>query len=212
MKNLFKKKKEKKENINTPDFWDQQFLDEYKLLKGKPNKNSYYRWNEYRFSQIARFIRHGEGRQILDVGSGLGHLTRYIKARFPFHGVHGADFCPATVEKAREMSCDIDYYVNSCYELPFGEEMDYVIGTEIIEHLDKPGELLRQMKKVLIKGGTAIITTPLGDGVTVNSDDHVQEFTAKELKALMEQVGFMNVMVNTDHQRRQLFAVGEKYA
>lgn len=168
-------------NINTDEFWDVQFKKEWDLLVN--NLPGFIRWNPYRFDTLSRFIKNGQ--RILDVGCGLGHQVRYLKARFPHSTVVGTDFSAFAVEKTKE--CGNVAVQSSCYNFSkIFQDYDVVIATEIIEHLSKPKKLLKEIHNTLKEGGLCIITTPV-KGVQKLEDDHMQEYSNEELRKLMEE-------------------------
>ena len=81
--------------------------------------------------------------------------------------------------------------------------VDVVAGLAIIEHLDHPEKFLREVRKVLRKGGKLVLTTPapwsdgilklmvflgLIDGKEIT--DHKTYFTLERLRVLLEREGF----------------------
>lgn len=173
----------KKKNINTPEFWDQQFKEEYEYFMGLVPEG-YLRWEPYKFHQIAGVLKPKNGDKILDVGCGLGHLGRYIEARYPFVEVEGCDFSPFAVQVTKQYGNKA--FVSDAYSLTKHRVgyYDVVIGTDIIEHLSKPKKMLQQMYAALKDGGQCIIETPI-IGRLESSHDHVQEYTTDELERLM---------------------------
>lgn len=171
-------------NINTPKFWDGEFTAEHKHWK---NKSGFWRFNAMRFDTIASFIDR-KGRA-LDVGCGLGHFCRYLKAVYPWLRVEGCDFSPAAVSIARKYGEADDYFVCSGYNIvrPSGA-YDVVVAQEIIEHLSDVPAFLAELHRVTKPGGTIIVTTPMKQADRdVSSHDHVREFTLKELADMMDE-------------------------
>ena len=170
-----------KENKNTKDFWDEQFKNEYEILTGD-NKPGYIRWIPDRLQAITEEVNN-KGK-VVDVGCGLGHLCRYLQARYPVLDVSGCDFSSYAVEKAREFGTEATV-IDSCYNLTNDYKgLDGVIASDIIEHLEEPKRFIKQLKKVLKKGGYCIITTPI-KGNFAPAEDHVQEFSIEEMGTMM---------------------------
>ena len=180
-------------NINTPKFWDKQFKKEYRFYKKRKKLTTAcdWRWNGTKFGNLGSNV--GFTGKLLDVGCGLGHFCRYIKARSIDLEVTGMDFSKFSIKKAKELSdkinMDIDFVVGDAQELPFEDNLfDYVISSDVIEHLDNPDKHLMEMKRVLKKGGQATILTPwkhLINKEGLISVEHVQEWTPDELSVLI---------------------------
>ncbi len=78
----------------------------------------------------------------------------------------------------------------SCYNLPFGNEVfDYVIATELIEHLEFDRKFISEVVRVLKPGGVFVCTTPrkLPYGPEVQDPYHVKEYSADELRKLLSE-------------------------
>lgn len=172
----------KKNNMNTPKFWDEEFKKEYKTIIGESD-NPYHRWMPDKFHALSQEIFDVKGK-ILDVGCGLGHLCRYLKAEFPLAEVVGTDFSDFAVKKAKEFGSKV--FKSSCYELSIHRKnyYDYVIASDIIEHLNRPKKFLKEVREVLRPGGKLILTTPI-KGKCMSSKDHIQEYEVKELYDLL---------------------------
>lgn len=70
--------------------------------------------------------------------------------------------------------------------LPFAdEEFDCVISFQVIEHIDKDREFVREIHRVLRPGGRFIVTTPNAPMSLTRNPWHVREYTAEELRKLL---------------------------
>ena len=103
--------------------------------------------------------------RILDVGCGNGVITRHL-GRLGFN-VLGIDVSDKTIEKARtiEPMPNVQFMQKSAEELvASGEKYDAVICSEVLEHLNNPGALLKVLYQTLADGGKLIVTVPNGKG------------------------------------------------
>lgn len=112
---------------------------------------------------IDRLIASPAGSRLLDVGCGNG----YLAARFASRGceVVGVDLSETGIALARKhhptvrfelAAADDAHLLAKLGEPPF----DYVVSTEVIEHVYAPDALVHCMYRALKPGGTAIISTP----------------------------------------------------
>ena len=142
---------------------------------------------------------------ILDYGAGTGELTRRILATRRFRSVHSADIMPAP--SGLELNWTAQD-LNKDLELP-PESFDVVVSAEVIEHLENPRGMVRDLYRVLKKGGTAIITTPnneswralialvfRGHYVQFGSGSYPAHITALlrlDLRRIMSEAGFTDI-------------------
>jgi 2-polyprenyl-3-methyl-5-hydroxy-6-metoxy-1,4-benzoquinol methylase len=108
---------------------------------------------------IERLVRHYDLRgSILDYGAGKGNLTRRLAATGHFAKIAGADLMP----RPRNLPDGIDWLeqdLNESAPLP-AASYDVVVAAEVIEHLENPRSMVRDIFRILRPGGRIILTTP----------------------------------------------------
>jgi SAM-dependent methyltransferase len=117
----------------------------------------------------------------LDVGCGLGELIELYKDSY------GVDSNRFVVEycKSRGLKCS----VGSVYNIPFKDgEFDTVVAVHLLEHLDKPEEALRELKRVLRKGGKLILIVPNRKGYN-RDKTHARYWDKKGLVEFLSKSG-----------------------
>jgi SAM-dependent methyltransferase len=95
--------------------------------------------------------------RMLDVGAGSGELAR--RAMAVGHDTAMCDCLPAAEWAYHDAGvytpCDLNQ------GLPYPDEhFDYVVCLEVIEHMENPLAMCRELKRVLRKGGRLFISTP----------------------------------------------------
>lgn len=103
--------------------------------------------------------------RVLDVGCGNGVISRHL-GRMGFN-VLGIDVSDKTIEKARSINPmpNVQFMRKSAEELvASGEKYEAIICSEVLEHLDNPGALLRVLYQSLADNGKLIVTVPNGNG------------------------------------------------
>jgi len=138
--------------------------------------------------------------RILDVACGEGHITAEIVRKFPEAEVSGTDYSISAICTATKSFHGIDFSVADAHRLPYQDEyFDVVVCNNIWEHVPDPLRLLESVRRVLVPGGCAIISTPsryrfrnmvrvcLGKPVALLSHMHVTEYTVGQV---LEQLRF----------------------
>ena len=160
---------------------------------------------------LVDFVAEYAGRGILDLGCGLGGYSRALAERG--FAVKALDVEPEYIERARALGVDAELYDGE--RIPLGDgSVDTVILLEVLEHLDDPGALLREARRVA-RGGV-LVTTPnctqdFGD-VPVDFThmldvDHRQFFTESSLRRLLDDVFGSSVVEQTAPIDRHLAGV-----
>jgi 2-polyprenyl-3-methyl-5-hydroxy-6-metoxy-1,4-benzoquinol methylase len=96
--------------------------------------------------------------RILDYGAGVGYFTRRLLALERFHSISAADIMGAP----RDLSGKVEWIEQDLnLSLPGRDgTFDVVVAPEVIEHLENPRFVLRDIFRLLRPGGSAIVTTP----------------------------------------------------
>ncbi|MEK7639577.1 MAG: class I SAM-dependent methyltransferase [Patescibacteria group bacterium] len=96
---------------------------------------------------------------VLEIGSGEGFSTQKIRAYLPKVKLAASDVTPALVELTRQRNPTVQCSVESIYELQRPDaSVDLVLALEVLEHLDRPDDALRELARVTKQW--AIISVP----------------------------------------------------
>ncbi len=137
---------------------------------------------------IDMFSLRGAGR-VLEVGCGVGILTRALAASCPdtsFVGLdRDADFITAaTRSAANEGLNNVQFIVGDALHLPFGEEaFDYALSYTLMEHLP-PVPFLSEQKRVLRPGGTVAALSMFPQSALHSVPDNIPGPSAREQELL----------------------------
>lgn len=102
---------------------------------------------------------------VLDVGCGNGIISRSL-GKYDFN-VYGIDVSEKAIEKAKQLNKlpNVKFNVLSAEQLVAeGKKYNAVICSEVLEHLQQPGELLNTLYQSLTDDGILIVTVPNGRG------------------------------------------------
>ena len=105
------------------------------------------------------------GAEVLDVGCGNGIISRSL-GEIGFR-VKGIDVSEKAILYAKELNrfSNVRFEVISAEQLVAdGQHYHAVICSEVLEHLNDPGKLLRVLHQTLYDNGVLIVTVPNGKG------------------------------------------------
>lgn len=110
------------------------------------------------------FLEAGSEMSVLDVGCGPGYLTRLIAQKA--HSVLCVDIASKMIERAREHALSEDIQ-NAFYEVGSAEDIpaesgrfDLVCATSVVYLVKDPVVALREMRRVLKRGGRLAMMNP----------------------------------------------------
>ena len=159
------------------------------------------RWTRLRLSALLPLVEPRPGDRILDLGCAAGALTHFFSQRGAT--VTGIDSEPKAIEKARELFPDLRFEQADVRSLPQADHsIDKAVAGDLVEHLDEPtlNGMLRELRRVLVPGGTLSIYTPnpkhlierlkAHDFVLAQNPTHIGLRTAGQLVAALERNGF----------------------
>lgn len=104
-----------------------------------------------------------DGMRILDVGCGFGEILIQIQDMFKeFNPIlTGCDISDVMIKSAKNKTTGISFNVSPAEQLPYNDKsFDYVLCTEVLEHVISPSQAITGIVRVLKPDGTMIITTP----------------------------------------------------
>ncbi len=149
-----------------------------------------------RYSMFANYVVQNNYVNILDVGFGDNVMTESLdKINYAgkYTGIDLNEQFVTEAQKTTDVQYTTEFLYTSIFQLDEDKKFDCIILGELIEHLtpEEAKEFLKQANKVLIDGGSIVISTPNKiNGVRVWVEDHEDEFALEELKALVKSSGF----------------------
>lgn len=130
----------------------------FKLLF--PTFRNRYRFVQSRLKQYAQ--SDGPWTTGLNLGTGEGDYDRMIASYC--RELTGCDVNAEDLAHARALNAgvmNLQYEVNNALELSYPDQhFDLIVSCEVIEHVGKPAQMIREMYRVMKPGGVAIMTFP----------------------------------------------------
>jgi ubiquinone/menaquinone biosynthesis C-methylase UbiE len=143
----------------------------------------------------------GPEKDILDLGCGEGITLEKILRRFPDRHVLGIDYAGEKIRICQERH--LPARQGSAYALDLEDQSwDCCLLLEVIEHLEEPQKALREVHRVLRKGGLFLLIFPhdwlfkaarlgfLKFKEAFAPSGHVKQWTPEEMRRTLKGVGF----------------------
>jgi glycosyltransferase involved in cell wall biosynthesis len=149
------------------------------------------RYNGWVYEMLKPYL----GREILEVGSGIGNMTRY----FVGHGrVTASDISPFCLRELQRTYSEyetvkvrtLDISRNSYPEL---EMYDTIVCLNVLEHIEDDVDALRNMHKLLKPKGRLVLYVPANPRLYCEIDrgvGHYRRYVERDLTGKMKQAGF----------------------
>ncbi len=165
-----------------------------------------------RFHLIACLVPHSEVSCVLDAGCGSGWLSEILyRQGFTVHAIDlGLDSIRRASARIGSLLAQasgsrneraVYFTLGDAYRLPYEDGyFDAVVASEIIEHLERPGEAVQEFARVIRPGGILVVSTPYNEKIEYTLcihcnrktpiNAHLHSFDEKKIEQLLEVAGF----------------------
>jgi len=172
----------------TKDIYKEEGAETLHALSGAPRFN---RW-------MADTIRPYVGERVLEIGAGIGNLTRAIiprRKRYVATDIDPEHLARLATRFQHRPNLSIRYcdLARSSDFADLSASMDSVVCLNVLEHVEDDMHGLRNIHSALKPGGRAIILVPHGQEIFGTLDvalGHYRRYSHAELKEKMEKAGF----------------------
>ena len=156
-----------------------------------------FRPRAQRIMEICR--KHGAGtRLLLEVGAGYGTFCEEMRALGVFERIVAIEPTPPLAESCRKRGLEV--IARPVEQVDITEiRADVVASFEVIEHLFRPEDFVRNCAKLLPPGGLLVLTCPnvrgfdlmtIGKVSNIFDFEHLNYFHPASLSSLVERMGF----------------------
>ena len=144
------------------------------------------------FSEVSRILKKtgkpAASVRILDLGCGLGHLIYHLNQKYPEIHFRGVDISEKAIAEMRQTLPGVLWDVMDIQK-PVEDRglgsYDIVICSEVLEHCERPGEVIANAARFTVPGGWAIITVPGGGRYRIDHDlGHLRHYRLEDVKGL----------------------------
>jgi ubiquinone/menaquinone biosynthesis C-methylase UbiE len=164
-----------------------------------------------------------ENMNFLDIGCGtgwaLGQAARILNNKGHFYGV---DISPKMIEKAKENFKGVNnfQFIKANSEaIPLDNDFfDVIICTNSFHHYLHPEKVMKEIHRILKKGGKIYILDPISDYwfmkvidkiIRLMDPAHVKMYSSKEFSVLMENAGIKYIGCDKTNRQHKV-QIGEK--
>jgi len=144
-----------------------------------------------RYRRVADRASLRPGDRVLDYGCGDGALLGVLARRTRGLGceLHGFDPNPLGLQfaDAALKAHGVRAALHGSSDALSADYFDRVICTEVIEHASAPGDLLRDLARLLKPGGRLVVTTPIRITEEPEDPNHVREWFPAEFARLFDE-------------------------
>ncbi len=174
--------------------------------------------------KLLRLLNLQKANSILDVGCGTGILLEQLLKTGNDLQLFGLDISDTmlTVAKKKFSGTNVQLTLGSAIHMPFKDNsFDFVTCVHSFHHHPDTLQSLKEMKRVVKKGGKVIILDNFLDGIFRKGfhnlerklfperEKDIQRFTKEGMRELFQLVGFKNIQ-HYIHQYFVLITIGEK--
>lgn len=187
------------------------------LHKGVP-PNWYYQsikkdilqryWHKRRFEEVSKVIEPTYGK-ILDIGCADGMFSKVIFDQSKADQLIGIDVLKSSIKWANNhwsKDARMKFTLGDAHDLKFSSNtFDAVFALEVLEHVHRPNDVLKEINRLLKKGGYAVFLVP-SDSLLFRTiwylwlhfyprgwvwrDTHIQTFRNNYLPKICKEVNF----------------------
>jgi 2-polyprenyl-3-methyl-5-hydroxy-6-metoxy-1,4-benzoquinol methylase len=133
-------------NLNTKGYWN-----------NKLSRFGHF-WRDEHYRNILNLFPQDKAFSLLDIGCAIGNGCELLHEKFPRAKITGVDLSEVGIEKAKQNTKAVQYFVLNILKDPIPEKYDYITIIETLEHFDKPFVVVDKCLKHVKE--SIIISTP----------------------------------------------------
>ncbi len=176
----------KTENLNTAGEYNRIFRE--REVK-EPNWSDLKRWKA--------LLKHYKGGMITDVGCLDSLISEFfdekLRPKDVLRSIYiGTDLAPEAIERMTEKhgSTRVKFFVDDLYQSKLKTDaFDYVVLGEVLEHLERPLDAVKEAFRILKPGGVLAISVPLEEAKepgAVDGDRHLWSFNERDIRNMVQ--------------------------
>lgn len=156
-----------------------------------PDKQDVKRWK--------KLLKHYKGTRLLDMGCLDSLIPEFAVQKNPTAELWGIDLSEVAINSMRQLFPYVYYDVQDVYQTKFPDDyFGYVVAGELIEHLERPSDFIKEAMRILRPGGTFALSTPLDEELepgAVDGERHLWSFSREDIQKILEPYGNVKIEV-----------------
>ena len=162
------------------------------IFKDRQDKGVH--WSDLRrWKYLLKYYKSGK---IADLGCLDSKVPELIKDQYSYLGI---DLAEKALNEMQSKYPQANYLVSDIYDLKsFGNQFDYVVLGEVIEHLEHPQKAISEAIRILKYGGILALSTPLNEAIepgAVDAERHIWSYTEEDMYKLMGRYGKVKIKI-----------------
>ena len=176
-------------NYNIPEAYDKIF----RYVKGR---DDFFDLSCNQRHEV--MLKYFKGGKLLDVGCLNSPLCLIAQKKYPIAEITVLDFAPAVIDYFKK-NYPYEAVLSDCKNTLFeNNTFDYITAGEIIEHMEKPEELIKEMVRILKPNGTFVLSTPLEEQDNeCGGGYHLWSFFKGDIEKLLNPYGKIEIEILT---------------
>ena len=154
-----------------------------------------------RFEEAVQHLDLKSCDRVLNIWCRTGEAIPYLREKCPTINLHNLEVSPNFISIAKERFPKEAFGETNFINLDFEDNFfDFVLSLETLEHVPEPSQFLKEIHRVLKKGGTLVMSLPPATAefphkiYSLFVDDHGEGphrfLTSKTVKNLLTEAGF----------------------
>ncbi|MEM7236054.1 MAG: class I SAM-dependent methyltransferase [Planctomycetota bacterium] len=139
--------------------------------------------------------------RVLEVGCGIGNITRLILETQGVEHVHGIDMDPAYVarlldelpeDRCSATACSVEEFQTPDFHEAADQSFDAIVCSNVLEHIEDDFAAMRNFRRMLRPGGHALILVPAHPWLFCGLDSnlsHFRRYTKDRFRHLARECG-----------------------
>jgi 2-polyprenyl-3-methyl-5-hydroxy-6-metoxy-1,4-benzoquinol methylase len=151
----------------------------------------YLIWNRFKYVLSPQFdiydvIKKVVRNKVADIGFGTGFGTHLLNVNA--NEVYGYEIDENAIQFAKAVFPfrNLHYEYGDIVKGISGQEFNYIVMIDVLEHIKDEKSALENVKKMMTKDGTLILSTPNRLSRYRKGESHVREYAPKELEGILK--------------------------
>jgi SAM-dependent methyltransferase len=185
---------------NSPEHWDEQLKNTWN------DKNRIWPTKNELIKKITK-----ADEKIVDIGCGNGGILRFLRNE-GYISLYGLEISRYAIERLTEEGINMSY--GNLPDIPYeNEQFDFVISSQVLEHIINRKKFISEIHRILKNKGRAAIFVPDDCLGPIDEHEHVIKYNRKSLQKFLQkyfQIKTIESIVDENHTMPVLFALVQK--